>query len=603
MGNGIDNNLINQNMNCNPLMLQNQINYFNNNEIDMNNPMLNQMNSLMMDMNNNMMNMNNQMYNPMNNMNKMNNQINNQMNNPINNMNNQILKNLMNMNMNNQMNNQMNNPMINQMNNQMINQMNNPMMNMNNQINNPMMNINNQMINPMKNMNNNMMNINQMNNPMINQMNYALMNMMKTNNQMNNNIMNMNNQMINTQINMTNINNIKIKAKSPMINMNNKMMIQKNNHINNINCPIMGQINNNIFNKGCNYNLNINLNLSENQMKLIKLIFKFYEEHKDSNKNIFMNFEHPQQVQSLINHLFPNYGELKQIYDDDNDKNNIYGELLPYIHEEKKTIKFINSNKILYNIKIPCSISKSDLYEIAKLYKGLNYSNIILVHNNNILNNDESSIENISTGDSIIIIEDRIYPDKSYYLSIQKKYENNNKNRINIVFNEFRGLIRRHNFVFSENTTITEMIYSINLFFGLDYRDLRLMYDMMTIKPNETNIFNYFRRSEMVTIVGIKRQNERNLTECKIIGKAISAKLLNDKNEEEFKVVVGRLNNTKVLFCPDIDHGFGSFKDNLRGLYNIYIGNIEIKFEDNQSFSSHGIKEDFACRIKLKNHK
>jgi len=599
MGYGIDNNLIYQMMNSNPLIFQNQINYFNNNGINMDNPMINQMNTLMMNMNNQMNNpinnMNNQMLKNMMNMN-MNNPMMNQMNNPIENMNNPMLN----------MNNQITNPMMNiniQMNNPMLNQMNNPMMN---QINNSMNNLNNNMINDnqmnnlMKNMNNNMMNNNQMNNHMINQMNNILMNMLMNNNQMNNTMMNMNNQMMNSKINMTNINNTEIKLENPMMNMNNNMMIKMNNHINDINCPIMGQINNNIFNQGYNYNLNNNLNLSEKQMKLIKLIFKFYEDHKDSNKNIFMNFDHPQQVQSLINHLFPNYGELKQINDDDNDKYNIYGELLPYIHEEKKIIKFINSNKMLYNIKIPCSISKSDLYGIAELYKGLNYTNIILIHNNNILNNDESSIEDISNGDSIIIIEDRIYPDKSYYLSIQKKYENNNKNKINIVFNEFRRLLGTHNFVFSEITTITEMIYSIYLFFGLDYRNLRLMHNMMTIEAKETNIYNYFLKPQMVNILGLKRQNDRNLTECKIIGKAISAKLLNDKNEEEFKVIVGRLNNTKVLFCGKIDHGFGWFKDNLRGLYNICIGNIEIKFENNQSFFSRGIKEDFACRIKLK---
>ena len=554
----MDNNHMNLKMNNNPMMLQNQINYFNNNEMNMNNPMLNQMVYPMMNMNSPMLNLNNQINNHMNNpiMNQMKSQINNPMNNP-----------------------KMNNPMLNQMNymnNNMMknNQMNNPMINTNNQINNTMLQkMNNPMLNQMNYMNNNIMKNNQMNNPMMNQMGNTMMNM-------NNNMMNTNNLMNNIMLNqMSNL----------MMNINN-MINQMNIPINDINSPIMGQNNNNIF--------KANYNLSTDQMRLIKLIFKFYEDHKDSNKNVFMNFEHPQQVKSLINHLFPNYSELKQIYDDDNDKNNILGELLPYIHEEKKIIKFINSNKILYNIKIPCSITKSDLYGIAELYKGMMLSNILLIHNNNILNNDESSIEDISNGDSIIIIEDRIYPDNSYYLSIQKKYKNNNK-KINVIFKEFRSLIGTHNFVLSGMTTITEMINSINLFFGLDYRNLRLMYNMITIEPKETTISNYFMR-EMLTLTGIKKQNERNLTECRIIGKNISAKLLNDKNEEKYKVVVGRLNNTKVLFCPDLDHGFGFFKDNLRGLYNIYINNKEIKYEDNQSFSSLGIKEDFVCRVKLK---
>ena len=50
----------------------------------------------------------------------------------------------------------------------------------------------------------------------------------------------------------------------------------------------------------------------------------------------------------------------------------------------------------------------------------------------------------------------------------------------------------------------------------------------------------------------------------------------------------------------DIDHGFGGYKDKMRDLYNICVNNIEIKYEDNQSFYSLGIKEDFNCVLKKK---
>ena len=69
------------------------------------------------------------------------------------------------------------------------------------------------------------------------------------------------------------------------------------------------------------------------------------------------------------------------------------GVLFPFIKEPKKLIKFINSNYIIYHIKIPIFIKKSDLYAIASLYKWLFYSNMILIHNNQNLENDESSIE------------------------------------------------------------------------------------------------------------------------------------------------------------------------------------------------------------------
>ena len=50
----------------------------------------------------------------------------------------------------------------------------------------------------------------------------------------------------------------------------------------------------------------------------------------------------------------------------------------------------------------------------------------------NILEEDESSIECISDGDFIIIIEDRYYPDDEYFLYLKEKNFENDEN-INIV--------------------------------------------------------------------------------------------------------------------------------------------------------------------------
>ena len=329
-------------------------------------------------------------------------------------------------------------------------------------------------------------------------------------------------------------------------------------------------------------------------MKLINSIIKFYKDNEYSNKNQFMNYAHPSQIKSLINKLNPNYSEYKQI--NENDDNNIIGELFPYINEPKKLIRFVNSNYIIYNVKIPYSICKSDLYIIGDLYKGLFYSNILLIHNNNILDNDESNIEDISDGDSVIIIEDRNYPDKSYYDSLQKKYENEKDIKVNVVF-DGRPWWPKKNFVLSEQITISEMINTIYLFYGYDYRNLRLWFNGQLIKPEEINIYEFFNHS-LVNIKGSISENDRIFTECRLIGKLISSKLLID--DKVYEVKVGRLNNTKVLFCTDMDHGFGGYKKKMKDLYNICVNNIEIKYEDNQSFYSLGIKEDFSCVLKKK---
>ena len=94
-----------------------------------------------------------------------------------------------------------------------------------------------------------------------------------------------------------------------------------------------------------------------------------------------------------------------------------------------------------------------------------------MIHNNNILDNDESNIEDISDGDSVIIIEDRNYPDKSYYDSLQKKYENEKDIKVNVIF-DGRPWWPKKNFVFSGQITISEMINAINLFYGYVHRNL-----------------------------------------------------------------------------------------------------------------------------------
>jgi hypothetical protein len=127
-----------------------------------------------------------------------------------------------------------------------------------------------------------------------------------------------------------------------------------------------------------------------------------------------MNFNEKGQIMNLINQLNPDFSNIKKI--DNNDP-------LHYIKEEKIIIKFINRNKVLYNVRIPVSINKKDLYSIAEKCKSYYFSKFLLIHNNSILDQDESSIIFMSNGDTIIIVEDRYFQDNSYYNSLIK---NNN---------------------------------------------------------------------------------------------------------------------------------------------------------------------------------
>ena len=107
-----------------------------------------------------------------------------------------------------------------------------------------------------------------------------------------------------------------------------------------------------------------------------------------------MNYNETSQIKRLLNHLNPDISNLKEANDIEDP--------LPHIKEKKKLIKFINSNNIIYNVKVPVSIDKIDLYSIALYYTNFG-SNILLVYMNCILNKDETSIECISDGDIVIL--------------------------------------------------------------------------------------------------------------------------------------------------------------------------------------------------------
>ena len=173
-----------------------------------------------------------------------------------------------------------------------------------------------------------------------------------------------------------------------------------------------------------------------------------------------MDFDHPKQIKGIINLLNLNFQEIKKINDID--------DILPYITEKKKLLKFINSNYILINVKIPYSINKIELYSIAQLYKCFYNSNILLIHNNEIIKEDDSSIDDISNDDSIIIIEDRNFPDNSYYRLLQKKY--GYEKIINIIFESKFTSPTKSVLNLPSTTTVKELINAYALMKGINQK-------------------------------------------------------------------------------------------------------------------------------------
>ena len=169
-----------------------------------------------------------------------------------------------------------------------------------------------------------------------------------------------------------------------MDNTQNYQMMNNFNNLNNIN-PL--------FNNG-------NIFYMQNQFP------NYFNQMNFGNQMLMNNNPMMMQLNMNVNKL-----EFEDVYD--------------YIKEPKKKIKFLRvlDNKS-FNILIPCSLRKNELYFTAKFYKKFECSEIQLFHNETFLNDDETSIDCINEGDEIKIIEQLHGVDFSYYNLYLSKHKN-----------------------------------------------------------------------------------------------------------------------------------------------------------------------------------
>ena len=147
------------------------------------------------------------------------------------------------------------------------------------------------------------------------------------------------------------------------------------------------------------------------------LFFMNQNSYVNQNNN---NFNQISLMNQMYNNINFNMNNNNSMLPNSNINDDII-DLFPYIKEEKKIIKFINSNNNSNSIKIPISISKSDLYSIADNYKSHPTFKFILSYKNIMIKEDESSIEEIPEGAEINIIEERPIPNTCYYDKLKKK--------------------------------------------------------------------------------------------------------------------------------------------------------------------------------------
>ena len=330
----------------------------------------------------------------------------------------------------------------------------------------------------------------------------------------------------------------------------------------------MNQINNNdnLENEIIKNNQKLNSKkfyINLDQINLINSIIDFYKK----NDKEYMNFNEKVQIMKLINHLNSDFSKIKEINNDDP---------LHYIEEEKINIKFINRDKVLYNVRIPISINKKDLYSIAEKYKSFYFTKFLLIHKNSIIDNDESSIEFLSKDDIIIIVEDRYYQDNSYYNSL---IENKNfKDMIEInLKNTYelcgQGVIQ---LFFPPYITFSQMMKAIYFKFDRDEKDLFLI-NYPFIKGNNIIIQDIFNN---------KRRDIDISTGSGVLGGILNkyGKLI-DLNFPGYTINIGILNSNKKL-VKDIEY------QEEKKVKKIYIKGKELNIKEEKSLSSLGINEN-----------
>ena len=340
------------------------------------------------------------------------------------------------------------------------------------------------------------------------------------------------------------------------INIENNEIINKIKELNinkeNLNERIKNIIENNKTIFGNNLSQIIN-NFNKDQITLLKLAVNFYQENNISQ----MDFNNPIQISNLINYLFSPDIEFSNKTD-----------VFKYITHDKrrKRIKFIFNSSFRCLMDIPIFFTNKELYSIVEEYKEFHSTNIILIHNNKILKDDESSLDEISNGDKIWIIEDRLYPDNTYYFNLQNKFFGKPKLNIFIEFAE-----GKENFILSEEVTIHELIRAIVEKKGYAIKDCKFLYNGRAFEQDDKR-----KIKEVMPSGGRIYCHISGAVRSWILGKQIKA-----ITQYNTAFGVGTLDPIKNLFYSMGEKG------------KIVIGKIELKYESENYLSFYGINEDF----------
>ena len=271
------------------------------------------------------------------------------------------------------------------------------------------------------------------------------------------------------------------------------------------------------------------------------------------------------------------------------DQINEVEDILPYINEPKIMLKFSSISLIkqgkYIKVKLPKSITKNDLYSIAKKYQYDYCSDIILSYNNYIIQKDDTTIEGFEEGSIINIIEDIDVPDGSYYKYLMKKFEH-----IERIFFKFRYTnekIRYTHIEFPKNITVSEMIKGTFSKLLLNSKISR--FDELS--PSDNTKISKFQigRQFNINVYG------NSLWHWKF-GKIIQVRAIVDNVRSDI-ILIGTLNSIKELIREI------SFSNTFKKIKKLSLGINEFLVDEIADFSlrSIGINDNVDCKVEFYN--
>ena len=327
------------------------------------------------------------------------------------------------------------------------------------------------------------------------------------------------------------------------------------------NCPNMN------LNNQMNYN---NMNYNQINPMMNNMLFNIM-----NPMNNQMNMIQQQQLQNQNNqendaephmHIFNSFP---------------FDEMLNYISDKKRIIfrDIMKNESITKNI--PIHFTKNELYSFVN--EG-NCSKTILFYNNNILDDDDSSINDIPDNSTILLFimpSFENFRNSSFYKYLLNLYQNN---VINIIAAFNSG--KKFNFPLPSEISISLMIKIFVFILGTDIKDSYLACGgILNVNDGRKIKKIYSSNQGIITII-----SKKNISSSYFVGTKIKVAMF-FKNQNVFKFY-------EVYKYSPISRLFSLTDDDakLRIKKIIYNGK-ELNKDDTKSIASLGVKDVFGCFV------